>query len=189
MTGLVGRDGRIEGVVTAEDELHADHVVLAAGAGVVPLARLAGVSIPLETPPGLIVHSRPCSTHLNGLVVAPELHMRQTAAGRIIAGYDFSGSDPGEDPQATANTLFAEVKAMLRASGDVELDFFTIGHCPTPVDDFPVIGKPEGREGLYVAVLHSGVTLAPAVGRLAAGEILDGVAEERLAPFRLERFG
>lgn len=189
VTGLIERNGRVKGVRTAEGELHADHVVLAAGAGVVPLARSVGVSIPLETPPGLIVHSRPCSKRLNGLVIAPELHMRQTAEGRIIAGSDFGGSDPGEDPQATAAALFAEVKEMLRESSDLELDFFTIGYRPTPVDGFPIIDKPEGSEGLSVAVLHSGVTLAPAVGRLVAGEILDGIADEWLTPYRLSRFG
>jgi glycine/D-amino acid oxidase-like deaminating enzyme len=36
--------------------------------------------------------------------------------------------------------------------------------------------------------MHSGVTLGPLMGRLAAAEILDGVAAEPLAPYRLERF-
>ena len=35
---------------------------------------------------------------LNGLVLAERLHMRQTAEGRIIAGSDFGGADPGMDP-------------------------------------------------------------------------------------------
>jgi glycine/D-amino acid oxidase-like deaminating enzyme len=37
--------------------------------------------------------------------------------------------------------------------------------------------------------MHSGVTLAPLVGRLAADELLDGVRSELLEPFRLARFG
>ena len=41
---------------------------------------------------------------------------------------------------------------------------------------------------IYIAVMHSGVTLAPVVGRLAATEILDGVSVELLEPYRLERF-
>ena len=63
-------------------------------------------------PPGLIVHSRPYEKLLNGLVLADRLHMRQTAVGRIIAGSDFGGADPGMDPQATARDLFAAMKAM-----------------------------------------------------------------------------
>ena len=36
--------------------------------------------------------------------------------------------------------------------------------------------------------MHSGVTLGPLIGRLAAMEILDGVRVEPLAPYRIERF-
>jgi hypothetical protein len=37
--------------------------------------------------------------------------------------------------------------------------------------------------------MHSGVTLSQLVARLAAVEILDGVAAELLQPYRLARFG
>jgi glycine/D-amino acid oxidase-like deaminating enzyme len=185
--GLVRGDGRILGVVTSAGMLEADHVVLAAGAGSVPLAASAGIAIPLETPPGLIVHSRPVGRRLNGLVMATELHMRQTAEGRIIAGSDFGGGDPGTDRQATAEALFAKVRAMLAGGGELELDFFTVGYRPTPADGFPIVG-PTGEEGLYIAVMHSGVTLAPLAGLLAADEILSGKNDESLAPFRLSRF-
>lgn len=36
--------------------------------------------------------------------------------------------------------------------------------------------------------MHSGMTLAPAIGRLAEAEILDRVDVELLKPYRLERF-
>ena len=39
-----------------------------------------------------------------------------------------------------------------------------------------------------MTVLHSGITLAPLVGRLAAAEILDGIDAAPLAPFRPARF-
>ena len=45
-----------------------------------------------------------------------------------------------------------------------------MGHRPTPADGFPVVGRPDGTAGLYVAVMHSGVTVATAVGLLAARE-------------------
>ena len=41
---------------------------------------------------------------------------------------------------------------------------------------------------MYLAVMHSGVTLAPLIGRLAAQEILDDVRVDLLEPYRLERF-
>jgi glycine/D-amino acid oxidase-like deaminating enzyme len=42
---------------------------------------------------------------------------------------------------------------------------------------------------VYVAVMHSGVTLAPGVAELVAAELLDGTEALLLAPFRPNRFG
>ncbi|MBA8877657.1 FAD-dependent oxidoreductase [Phyllobacterium myrsinacearum] len=186
---LLQEGGRVTGVATTFGTFKADHVVLAAGAGAVALAETAGVKLSIETPPGLIVHSKPTEKRLNGLVLASELHMRQTAEGRIIAGADFGGSDPGANQQAVADTLFAKLKTTLKDVDDLALDFFTVGYRPTPKDGFPIIGKAENHEGLSIAVMHSGVTLAPAVGLLLSKEILSDRPEEKLAPFRLSRFG
>jgi glycine/D-amino acid oxidase-like deaminating enzyme len=41
---------------------------------------------------------------------------------------------------------------------------------------------------IHVAVTHSGVTLAPIVGRLTAEEVLRGSRSEMFAPYRPERF-
>jgi len=186
--GLVRSGERIVGVVSSAGMIDADHVVLAAGAGSVPLAASVGVTLPLEAPPGLIVHSRPFETRLIGLVMAPDLHMRQTADGRIIAGSDFGGTDPGADQHATAAALFARLKERLKGSERLSMDFFTVGYRPTPKDGFPIIGNC-GSDGLYLAVMHSGVTLAPLVGVLASNEILSGQADPSLGSFRLKRFG
>jgi glycine/D-amino acid oxidase-like deaminating enzyme len=186
--GFIRSGERISGVVTSAGIVDADHVVLAAGAGSVPLAASVGVALPLEAPPGLIVHSRPFEKRLNGLVMATDLHMRQTTDGRIIAGSDFGGTDPGADRHATAAALFAKLKESLTESGRLSMEFFTVGYRPTPKDGFPIIGNC-GRKGLYIAVMHSGVTLAPLVGLLASNEILSDDADPSLAPFRLGRFG
>lgn len=186
--GLLRQGKRIVGIETSEGPTHADHVVLAAGAGTAALAASADILVPLETPPGLIVHSRPVGKMLNGLVMAPELHLRQTAEGRIIAGGDFGGTDPGDNPQAAADALFAKVRATLKGGEGLELDFHTLGYRPTPKDGLPILGNIGGAPGLYFAVLHSGVTLAPLVGLLAAQEIVDGSEAHELAPFRLSRF-
>ncbi|MER9094624.1 FAD-binding oxidoreductase [Mesorhizobium sp. M0700] len=188
VTALVQANGRIAGVDTSGGRIAADEVVIAAGAGSPALAATAGIELPIETPPGLIVHSRPYEKLLNGLVIGDRLHMRQTAEGRIIAGSDFGGADPGMDAAATAGDLFAAMKAMLRGADELELDFHTIGYRPTPVDGFPIIGRAEGTSGVYVAVMHSGITLAPAVGLFAVREILDGERDPLLDPYGLARF-
>jgi glycine/D-amino acid oxidase-like deaminating enzyme len=57
-----------------------------------------------------------------------------------------------------------------------------------PPDERPMVGARPGVDGLYVVVSHSGVTLGPLWGRIAAAEILDGALDPRLLPYRPGRF-
>jgi glycine/D-amino acid oxidase-like deaminating enzyme len=55
-------------------------------------------------------------------------------------------------------------------------------------DGHPIVGADARAPGVYLAVMHSGMTLAPLVGQLAAIEILDEVRVEILEPYRISRF-
>ncbi len=57
-----------------------------------------------------------------------------------------------------------------------------------PADGDPIIGPVTEVPGLYLTVMHAAVTLAPAVGRLVARELVDGTDEPALAGCRLGRF-
>ena len=143
--GLIVRGDRVEGALTDGGEMHADEVLLAAGAASPDIAATAGVTLPLTTPPGLLVSSRRHERLLNGLVMAPDLHMRQTDEGRIVAGADFGGSDPRTDAAATARAVFAKLQSMLSGGEQLVMKGHSTGYRPTPVDGFPVIGRPNGR--------------------------------------------
>lgn len=178
---------RVTGVMTDVGVIHADEIVVAAGDGTASLLDTIGIILKMDTPAGLLTHSQPTAPLLNGLVMTPGLHMRQTAQGRIVAGSDFAGADPDGDADALAAELHAKVQAMLKGTEDVALDFHTVGYRPTPADDLPAVGRPGNRDGLYVAVTHSGVTLAPAIGLFAAEEILNGMRSPYLALYHPDR--
>lgn len=57
-----------------------------------------------------------------------------------------------------------------------------------PADGEPIVGPVAEVPGLYLAVMHSAVTLAAAVGRLAARELIHGTAQPALAGCRPDRF-
>lgn len=185
---LVRTADRVTGVETTDGLFAAQEVVLAAGAGTARLAETVGIAVPMSTPPGLLVHSKPAPRLLNGLVMSPEAHVRQTSDGRLVAGADFGGGDPGDDAASAARALFAVMQHMLRGGDKLELDFHTVGYRPTPEDGFPVIGRPVGVQGFYLAVMHSGITLAPAVGLFAARELIKGARDPLLAPYHPDRF-
>jgi glycine/D-amino acid oxidase-like deaminating enzyme len=57
-----------------------------------------------------------------------------------------------------------------------------------PRDGLPIAGWVPSLEGLYVIVAHAAVTLAPALGDIAAAEIVDLREDPRLGRFRPDRF-
>jgi glycine/D-amino acid oxidase-like deaminating enzyme len=59
---------------------------------------------------------------------------------------------------------------------------------PMPRDDLPIVGRVASLPGLYLAVMHAGIVMAPVVGRLAAAEICDDATETALDHCRLDRF-
>lgn len=187
-TRLVMAGGKVTGVETALGRLLADHVVVAAGTATTELVATAGVSAPTTAPPGLLVATKPTERLINGLIMAPDMHVRQLEDGRLLAGADFGGSDPGENAEATARDVFAGLQSMLKGGDSLSFDHYQIGHRPMPADGFPIVGPAPAVTGLYLAVTHSGITLAPAVGLFAAAEILGRQRDPLLAPYGPERF-
>lgn len=185
---LEQRNAHIVGLLTDAGRFEADHVVLAAGAETAKLASTAGFEFPLTAPPGLLVHTHPVPKLINGLILSPELHLRQTDEGRLVAGTDFAGTDPGTDPAKAAEELFLKLKSFIRSGPSLSLEHYTVGYRPMPEDGFPIIGNAPGVAGLYIAVTHSGITLAPAIGRFVAEEVLSGRRDPLLTPYDPERF-
>ncbi|MFT3987628.1 NAD(P)/FAD-dependent oxidoreductase [Aestuariivirga sp.] len=185
---LLIESGRVAGVILAGGGIaRSDEVVVAAGVKSPDILKRAGISLKITAPAGLLAHSKPLPKLLNGLVMTPGLHVRQTGEGRLVAGTDFAGAEPEDRPVDMAHALIAGMRALVRGAEGVELDFHTIGYRPTPADGFSAIGRPRQTQGLYAAVTHSGITLAPAIGLFAAQEILDGRRDPLLLPFSPDR--
>ncbi len=91
------------GVATDHGPVPASRVIIAAGAGAAALT-----SLPMANKPGLILRTRPLSPFLGPIIMAPDVHFRQDAERRIVAGEIFSGDGPGQasittDPGALAD--------------------------------------------------------------------------------------
>ena len=179
--------GRATGVRTHSGHIKADKVILAAGEASEALSADIGVVLPMANLAGFLAHSAPRPLVLHGIVLAPRVHMRQCVDGRVVVGWDFGGSAAPDDPHHEAEKLIGAARELL-VDDDLDLDHFTLGLRPIPADGFPVIGEAPGLPGLYLAVMHSGITLAPLVGRLSAEEIVGGHALDVLKPYRLDRF-
>jgi len=122
------------------------------------------------------------------VALAPTAHIVQRVDGRVVTGSSFGGT-PGVEAGAEAGRkLLAEAARVFPGLASAPLDKVTLGWRVMPRDELPIVGFAASCPNLYVAAMHSGVTLSPLVGQFAAAEILDALEVDLLAPFRLSRF-
>jgi glycine/D-amino acid oxidase-like deaminating enzyme len=167
--------GRVAGVETTAGFLAGATVVLAAGVATAALAAPLGVDVPVEPSPATLFRFRAPAGLVRRVVNNQDFDLRQFAPDRLHAAAD--------SPERT----LAAVRSTFRGAEDVELLSARVGQRPMPVDGEPIIGPVAEVPGLYVAVMHAAVTLAPAVGRLVARELVEGTVEPALAGCRLDR--
>ena len=189
VTGVIREGSRVRGVRTASgDSVEADVVVDCAGVATGEIARLAGVSLALDGVAGRLIYTSPVATTLRRPIHAPGVHFRPDGGGRIVlaeGAHDHVWKEGGE-PWAAERSL-AAVAAHLPVLTGATAEATRIGVRPMPRDERPMVGGVPGLDGFYVVVSHSGVTLGPLWGRIAAAELLDGIADPRLAPYRPAR--
>jgi len=185
---IVVERGRVAGIRMGDETIATDLVAVVAGAGTPALVATSGAALKLKTTPGLLLHTEPLGPVLRRIIVGKGMDVRQTIRGGIIVGSDFGGSPITGDPAVVANDLLELVRRRVRGAEGARMERYTIGHRPTPMDGFPVIGFLAPVAGLYVAVMHSGMTNAAAVGAFGAEEMLTGRRHPLLAPFGPDRF-
>ncbi len=124
-------------------------------------------------------------------------HVRPGPSGGLRIGSEDADpeSEAPDDAEARAVALLARARALVpRLGGGAPLETLAractvrIGVRPVPADDRTIIGPVPRVRGLYVIATHSGVTLGPYLGRLAAEELVSGEMPAPLAPFRFDRF-
>lgn len=199
VTGFVSDgDGRIVAVQTTAGDVVADAFVLAAGTETTALAAMVGVNIPQAESPGVVIRTTPLPPLLGKvpIVYAPplgdgrrEIHLRQCADGRFMIGEGDQESLAEDDSQAHADDLLARAAVYLPGLAGAQAAPVPVGWRPLPLDGYPVVGFAAEAPNLYLALTHSGVTLAPALSELAALEIGEGArADAVLGAYRPGRF-
>ena len=188
VTGLDLQGGRLRGVRTTTGDIAADVLVIACGNDTPALAKLAGIDVPLTRSPGILVHTTPQPHVIDHLLLSPLGQIKQKRNGRLVTGADFGATANEDTSIARGEQFLARMAAVLPAMGKAQVEKLTRGLRVMPKDGFPIVGFADGHPDIYVTAMHSGMTLGPLVGRLAATEILDRVDVDLLAPYRLSRF-
>lgn len=188
---------RVEAVCTTNGEIQCDVVVTASGIATTELTAMVNVRVPQEDSPGVVIRTDPRPLLLRSVSVLhtppadgdeTEIHLRQSADGSVMIGEGSQESLRRDDSQEHADALLSRAVGYLPALTGARAIPVPLGQRPMPIDGLPVIGFAKPVPNLYIAVMHSGVTLAPLVSELAAMEIVDGARVKMLAPYRPERF-
>jgi glycine/D-amino acid oxidase-like deaminating enzyme len=183
-----GADGQCVGVETSGGPVAAPTVVLAAGADVPELCGPTGFAVPVDRSPAVLVRLSAPAGLVRTLLATPELEVRQAADGTLLVALAHEGEATQDELTATGQRARARLVALLDGAAHVRLMSVHVGERPVPVDGEPVVGPVPGAPGVHLAVLHSGVSLAAVVGRLAARELVLGEQVADLQGCRPARF-
>lgn len=190
-------------LLTSNGELPVDRYVIATGADPIAIETLAAAEVPQRSTPGVIVVTKPVPPLVSRIIVAPGVHVHQRADGRIVLGEQ--AGVPADGSHATrladrptrfpddaianqhAERLMALARRFIQGLEAIEVEEVIIGWRPLPLDGHPVLGSSSERPKSYIAVMHSGVSLAPIVGKLVTSEIMTGRESPLLSAYRPNR--
>jgi glycine/D-amino acid oxidase-like deaminating enzyme len=193
ITEVVRSGGRVTGVVTAGGErFAADIVVSCVGRWSGEFARMAGMHLPMEPTVGMLVVTSAAPVRFRSVLNTPTINVRPDGGGRLrlqsVEFDDITTPEMATTPlPEIAHRVYERAIGVLPSLAGTPIQAALVGVRSIPGDGYPVIGPVPGLNGLYIVATHSGVTMGPLLGRIAAREIIGGTVDPRIAPFRPER--
>jgi sarcosine oxidase, subunit beta len=184
VTGIAISHGRVTGVRTSNGLIATDTVVNAAGAWAADVARMAGVSLPVEPLRRMLVPTEPFDAlprHLPMVVdMTNGFHFRPEGLGFLLAWNDpdeTSGFKTGFDPEFIEKILTRAVSRVpVFENAAVNPRRAWAGLYEMSPDHHAILGPAPGIDGFYLANGFSGhgVMHSPATGKIIADLILRG---------------
>lgn len=202
VTGLRFSEDRLAGVSTTIGDYSFDRLVIAGGVDTPALAQQAGYTPPLKHSPGILLHTRPTKSVLGRVVESPTMYFKQFPDGRIIGNDGYYAPEipahrgilqgplhmPEEIRLMHGKRILGKIRDKLPGAKDAVYDHLTLGYRPMPQDRLPIVGFSPRNSDVYIAVMHSGVTLAAIMGRYISQEVMTAELVDELAPYRPDRF-
>lgn len=187
------RNGAARAVRTADGTVYeADAIINCTGSWADRL--LDGVPpIPMASTIGVLGFTFPVATTLKRQFHMDDLDVRPDGAGRLMIhkiSVDSLLSELKElDPRGNeAQLLLEATRRVLPAVQAQDIESVRTTMRPIPSDNLTCAGWVPDMSGYYVAVTHSGVTIAPYLGKAVADEVVRGNLHQDLADFRPDRF-
>jgi glycine/D-amino acid oxidase-like deaminating enzyme len=167
------------------ESVSAPRVVIAAGLGSKPLAAQAGLDVPIRPQRGQML----ITERLQPFLPLPLHGVRQMREGTVMIGatYEEAGFDASTTTEAAAS-LSAKAIRQLPALSEAKLVRQWAGLRVMTPDGHPIYAQSQSHPGIFVAVCHSGVTLAAAHAVTVASAIAVGHLPSSFDAFHPRRF-
>lgn len=171
VTAFIREGQRIVGVSTAQGEMRAERVVVAAGAWSGDLLKTLGLDLPVKPMKGQMILFKCAEDFLPSMVLAKRRYAIPRRDGHILVGSTLE--DVGFDKAPTEDALQSLRKTaveLLPALADAQVVKHWAGLRPGSPDGIPYIGPVNGFDGLWLNCGHfrNGLVLAPASCQLLA---------------------
>lgn len=183
VSGIAHRAGAFR-LATAQGEIEAGRIVLAAGLDNARLAPMVGLNAPVRPLKGEIVVTERTAPFLRH----PVVNLRQTDEGGVMIGDSQEESgDLAVRPGAIATMAARAVQMFPHLAGLNVVRSWAALRVMTP-DGFPIYQQSSSQPGAFVATCHSGVTLAASHALYLAPDIAAGAVPDQFNAFAATRF-
>ena len=174
VVGMVRSGLRISGVRLHDEELLADHVVIAAGPWSSIIAETLGSHVPARPVRGVNLNLQPLGRSIGTVIHGGWGLLVPRNDGSVIAGATVE--EAGYDDRVTAGAvqdIMNMAELIVPSLRDARLNWALAGLRPGSPDDAPMLGPVPGWQGLHVATGHfrSGILLSAITGKLIADHI------------------
>ena len=189
---VIASGGKAVGVRTDAETLMAAEVVVAAGAWTSSIL-LGPRPIPVDLEPvlGQMIAFRGPTRIIQRVVYSSDGYIVPRRDGRVLAGSTTEKTGfRRKTTEIAAASIFSMACRIAPALRDLVIEDHWCGLRPRAADGFPVIGRIEGMDGLFIATGHyrNGILLAPITAAIAAESIIRNEPSAYLAAFGPNRF-
>ncbi|HJL80759.1 MAG: FAD-binding oxidoreductase [Gammaproteobacteria bacterium] len=194
------QNGKIKSIETNQGTIETNQAVFASG---INTDKNLGLNISSTPTPGIILRTAPVDNRFNRIIVGPGVHIHQQKDGVIVLGeqggaplthIDRLKERPSIFPSKEFEQMHTEriintAKKFTSGLENIHVNQVSIGWRPLPKDRIPIIGRIKKMQGVYVSMMHSGISLAAIVSKLISEELLENKNIPILDHFRPSRFG
>jgi len=188
VTQIKKEDAKVVGIHTSKGFIESDVIVLATGTALPELCEPLSLDVPVESSPSIIIRMKSPKKLIHTLISNSRFEARQLSDTTIVAAEDYLDDHGENGPEEVGKRAFETLRYDLKEGEHLELESIKVGMRPMPKDGYPIVGFHDQVKGLYLAVMHSAITLSPVISRLVAKEIVNNVQLEELERCRISRF-